>query len=334
MVLFMKNPTNIHIEIPVEIPIITLADYAHQAINKHFQKAIKWEKSVKKDEDPEALHQMRVGIRRLRTAINQFSRYLDLPQTINDKNIRKIARILGNLRDLDVLKETIENDYLPHLLKKEKTSLKVVFAALEKQREVAVTHVAQMFKDELYRCFKTECQNWLDHPIYKPFTFIPVNHILPELLTPMVSEFCVHPGWLVATEIVDLQILINEKITPMELEKTVDKHGEILHGLRKKAKGLRYQMELFNQLYSDDFANQISAVKQVQEILGMLQDIVVLQGWLNNIFKSEIDSELRGFKTLLAANRYKLWQEWQPIQKRFLLAETRYNLHLTVLQVN
>ncbi|MBD2136414.1 CHAD domain-containing protein [Anabaena sp. FACHB-1237] len=321
-------------EVSVEIPVKTLADYAYQAIDKHFQKTMKWEKSVKKDEDPEALHQMRVGIRRLRTAINQFSRYLDLPETINDKNIRKIARILGNLRDLDVLKQMIENDYLPHLLKKEKTSLKVAFAALEKQRGIAVTHVYQMFKDELYRCFKVECQSWLDHPIYQPFTFIPVNHILPELLMPMVSEFCLHSGWLVGTEILGSQILINEKITPMELEKTVDKHGEILHGLRKKAKSLRYQMELFSELYSDDFSNQILAVKQIQEVLGMLQDIVVLQGWLSNIFKSEMDSELGGLKTLLAVNRYKLWQEWQPIQKHFLLAETRYDLHLTVLQVN
>ncbi|MFN9406579.1 MAG: CHAD domain-containing protein, partial [Dolichospermum sp.] len=38
--------------------------------------------------------------------------------------------------------------------------------------------------------------------------------------------------------------------------------------------------------------------------------------------------------TLLAANRHQLWQEWQPLQQRYLQADTRYNLHLVVLQPN
>jgi CHAD domain-containing protein len=33
---------------------------------------LKWEKPIKKDEDPEALHQMRLGMRRLPTAIINF----------------------------------------------------------------------------------------------------------------------------------------------------------------------------------------------------------------------------------------------------------------------
>ena len=52
---------------------------------------------------------------------------------------------------------------------------------------------------------------------------------------------------------------------------------------------------------------------------------------VENIFKSELDTQLRGLTTLLAANRYQLWQEWQPLQQRYLQADTRYNLHLVVL---
>jgi CHAD domain-containing protein len=64
----------------------------------------------------------------------------------------------------------------------------------------------------------------------------------------------------------------------------------------------------------------------------MIQDNMVLHEWLENIFKSELDTQLRGLTTLLAANRYQLWQEWQPLQQRYLQADTRYNLHLVVLQ--
>jgi CHAD domain-containing protein len=58
----------------------TTGNCAYQAIKKHFEKTIKWEKSVKKDEDPEALHQMRVGMLRLRTAVQRFDMFLSLPK--------------------------------------------------------------------------------------------------------------------------------------------------------------------------------------------------------------------------------------------------------------
>jgi len=91
-------------------------------------------------------------------------------------------------------------------------------------------------------------------------------------------------------------------------------------------------MELFTELYSESFTAHIHDVKNIQEILGMIQDNIVLHGWLNNIFKSELETELSGLTTLLTANRYQLWQEWQPLQQRYLQADTKYNLHLVVLQ--
>ena len=114
-------------KIPSETSIKTLGETAHQAIENHFTKTIKWEKAVKKDEDPEPLHQMRVGMRRLRTAVSRFERYLFLPKLVSDKNIGKLARILGGLRDLDVLAEILEKNYKPHLLEKEQKSLETAF---------------------------------------------------------------------------------------------------------------------------------------------------------------------------------------------------------------
>jgi CHAD domain-containing protein len=47
----------------------TLGDWAKIAIQQHYQKILNHEPLVLKDKDPEELHQMRVGMRRLRTAI-------------------------------------------------------------------------------------------------------------------------------------------------------------------------------------------------------------------------------------------------------------------------
>ena len=237
-------------KIPSETPIKTLGETAHQAIEKHFTNAIKWEKAVKKDEDPEPLHQMRVGMRRLRTAVSRFERYLFLPKLVSDKNIGKLARILGGLRDLDVLAEILEKNYKPHLVEKEQKSLKTAFKELHKQREIAVSHVQNIFKDEVYKSFKNEAENWLKNPSYRSFSFVPISHVLPDLLSPEVSEFCLHPGWLIGTKIVKSEIVVQTKWTPKQLEEHLKTEGETLHSLRKQAKRLRYQMELFTELYS------------------------------------------------------------------------------------
>lgn len=312
--------------------IKTLGDFAYQAIDKHFKKTVKWEKSVKKDEDPEPLHQMRVGMRRLRTAVSRFGLSLNLPKSVSDKNIGKIARILGKLRDLDVLKEILENNYKPHLLPKEQESLKIAFSTLDKQREIELSHVYKTFKDELYKDFKTDLHDWLEKPSYQPLASLPIQQVLPDLLLPEVSGFFLHPGWLIGTEIVGSEVVVKTNWTPEQLEQHLKTEGETLHDLRKQAKRIRYQMELFTELYGESFTDKITDVKHIQESLGMLQDSMVLNEWLADIFKSELNSQLRGLTTLLAANRYQLWQQWQPLQEQYLKAETSRKFHLTILQ--
>ncbi|MEA5554560.1 CHAD domain-containing protein [Anabaena cylindrica UHCC 0172] len=312
--------------------IKTLEDCAYQAIEKHFKKTIKWEKSVKKDEDIEALHQMRVGMRRLRTAISRFELSLNLPKSVSDKNIGKIAGILGKLRDLDVLKETLENNYKPHLVQKEQASLQIAFSNLAKQREIEVSHVQKIFKNETYKSFKKDLQEWLEKPNYQPLASLPIQQVLPDLLLPEVSKLLLHPGWMIGTQVIDSEVVIQPNWTPEQLEHHLKTQGKTLHSLRKQAKRVRYQMELFTELYGESFAANVANVKHIQENLGMLQDSMVLNEWLVNVFKSEFDTQLRGLITLLAANRYQLWQEWQPLQKLYLQADTRYNLRLVVLQ--
>jgi len=319
-------------KISSEISIKTLGETAHQAIEKHFTKTIKWEKVVKKDEDPEPLHQMRVGMRRLRTAVSKFEKYLDLPKSVTDKNIGKFARTLGSLRDLDILKESLEKNYKPHVLEKEQKYLETAFTELDKERKIAVDHVQKIFKDQVYKSFKNECENWLKNPRYQTFSSVPIHYVLSDLLSPEVSQFCLHPGWLIGAKIAKSEIVVQTKWTPSQLEEHLKTESETLHNLRKQAKRLRYQMELFTELYSESFTAHIHDVKNIQEILGMIQDNIVLHGWLENIFKSELETELRGLTTLLTANRYQLWQEWQPLQQRYLQADTKYNLHLVVLQ--
>jgi CHAD domain-containing protein len=318
-------------KLATEPAVKTLGDYAYQAIQKHFKKTLKWEKSVKKDEDPEALHQMRVGMRRLRTAVTRFGLAVDVSKPVSDKNIGKIARRLGSLRDLDVLKESLENNYKPNLPRKEQESLQTAFTALAKQREVVLSSVQKTLKDESYKSLKDSLDKWLEKPSYQPLASITIQQVLPDLLLPEVSNFLLHPGWLVGTQIVDSELKIEKNWEPEKIEKQLTTEGEVLHDLRKEAKRVRYQMELFTELYGESYAAYITEVKSIQEILGTMQDSAVLTDWLADVFKSDIQTQLPTLATLLNENRYQSWKEWQPLQERYLKAETRHSFHLTIL---
>lgn len=318
-------------ELATESTVKTLGNYAYQAIQKHLNKILKWEKPVKKDEDPEALHQMRVGMRRLRTAISRFDIVLELPQPANTKNIGKIARRLGNLRDLDVLKHSLETIYQPNLPTKEQKSLQTAFHALAKQREDAVTKTQATLKHESYQSLKQTLQDWLEKPDYKPLASLSIQQVLPDLLLPELSQFLLHPGFLVGTDIVDSEIKIKSDWSAEKIEKYLTTKGATLHDLRKQAKRLRYQMELFTELYGESYAAYIADVKNIQDILGNIQDSVVMGEWLMDVFKSEINTKVPTLTSLLAANRYQWWQEWQPLQERYLQTENRHNFHLTIL---
>ncbi|QSJ19417.1 CHAD domain-containing protein [Nostoc sp. UHCC 0702] len=318
-------------KLATEPTVKSLGDYAYQAIQKHFKKTLKWEKPVKKDEDPEALHQMRVGMRRLRTATTRFEIALNLSKPVTDKNIGKIARRLGNLRDLDVLKETLETLYQPHLPRKEQESLQTAFDALAKQRKDAFSHVETTLKNEPYKSLKHALEDWLEKPSYKLLASVPIQQVLPDLLLPEVSRFLLHPGWLVGTQIVDSEVIVPSDWNAQKLEQQLTTQGETIHNLRKQAKRVRYQMELFTDLYGESYAAYIAEVKSIQDILGTMQDSVVMAEWLVDVFKSEIHTKLPTLATLLAENRYKSWQQWQPLQERYLKAENKHSFHLTIL---
>ncbi|WP_017654224.1 CHAD domain-containing protein [Fortiea contorta] len=309
----------------------TLGDYAYQAIEKHVKKTLKWEKSVKKDEDPEALHQMRVGMRRLRTAVSRFGTALNFPKPVSDKNIGKIARRLGNLRDLDVLKATLETDYKPHLSSKEQKHLQTAFDALAKQRVQALSTVQTTLKDEHYKSLKQGLQEWLAAPNYHSLASVGIQQVLPDLLLPEVSTFLLHPGWLMGTEFRESELTICSNWEAEKIAEKLNSEGEIIHDLRKQAKRVRYQMELFAELYGESYAAYIADVKNIQDVLGTLQDSAVLTDWLEDVLESDMKNHLTGLKNLLAEKRYKLWQEWQPLQERYLKVESRHGFHLTIL---
>ena len=176
------------------------------AIAKHANKIFKHEAKVIKDKDPEKLHQMRVGVRRLRSAINALAIALDLPPMVTDKNLGKIGRILGKLRDLDVLMAKLSDNYRPQLPKKEQQSLDEVLVSLHKQRKHKLQQVRKTLKGQFYLDFKQELSEWLSKSTYQPIGDLDLKFVLPDLLLPQISLLLLHPSWLVGIKPETLKI--------------------------------------------------------------------------------------------------------------------------------
>jgi CHAD domain-containing protein len=311
----------------------TLGDWAYIAVEKHFNKTIKYEAEVLKDKDPEALHQMRVGMRRLRTAVTGFAPALDLPPAAQERQIGKIARILGVLRDLDVLKEALENQYKPALPKSEQKVINIALDYLETKRSGAFKQVKKTLEEKSnYQKMKQGFQDWFKEPKYQVTAQLPILEVLPDLLLPEVSEFFLHPGWLVGVESEESGIRPRENLDHQAVEEQLNQQGEMLHDLRKQAKRVRYQMELFTDFYGETFAAYCQDVKKVQEVLGNIQDSMVLGEFLTEAWRTEKAKLPEKLSKELAETRYQAWQEWQVLQARYLNFSIRQGFHKEVLE--
>lgn len=308
----------------------TLGDWAKIALEKHFQKTIQYEEDVLNDRDPEALHQMRVGMRRLRSAAKGFAPALDLPKAARQSQIGKISRSLGSLRDLDVLLETLETDYQDALPEGEKEEFKRALTLLKSERTQAFDAVRETLNSEIYVSFKNTLAEWLNRPSYGEMALLPIEDILPDLLLPEVSALFLHPGWLLGIKTKKGKVKINN-LTETEVEELFANNGETLHDIRKQVKRVRYQMSLFTNFYGEAYSEYVEDLEEIQEVLGKMQDSVVLAETLSRVLGCDLQETLPSLSEKLLENRYLSWLEWQPLHQKYLKPEIRDQLRLELL---
>lgn len=310
----------------------TFGDWSYLAIAKHYEKILKHEPEVLKDKDAEELHQMRVGMRRLRSAIVGFSLALNLPQNAGEKQVGKVARVLGTLRDIDVLEDALRNCYAPELPSKEQKLLGQALAVLFKKRKQAFKAVKNTLDSKYYVNLKKSFDNWLDQPTYQTIGALMIDSILPDLLLPQISRLLLHPGWIVGVKFTRGEVQFADGLSEKQVSAILEKQGYILHDLRKEAKRSRYNLELFTQFYGDAYQNQVATIREIQTILGDIQDCFILAEFLASVFAEDISQKMPVLSSKLRGTRYQKWREWEGLQRQFLDSQTRKDLHLTILQ--
>lgn len=294
-------------------PASTLGEFAVQKIRDEYRQMVKQEKPVLADKDPENLHQMRVSSRRLYTALQIFGSAIDLPKAAASRRVRTLTKVLGKLRDLDVQLQALREDYLTQLDNAEQAQLNSTLERLGQRRRKAFAGTQDALSQSRYQDLKTAFESWLPHPHLTPIAAIPITLILPDLLTPLLSHSLLHPGWLISAEA------------------STDDNVATLHDLRKACKHARYQAEFFVPFYGDEFKAWIKGLKDLQDHLGGLQDIEVLQ----HLLQQDSDANETNFPQLHQAiqeKRQGLLAYWETSRQPYLERDFRYHLHQILLE--
>lgn len=293
--------------------LLTIGDCAELAISRFVHKIDRCAAEVLQDSDPEPLHKMRVGMRRLRTVLQVLEPVVILPSAGTRQEIGKLANVLGAVRDLDIMKVNLEVASCQDIPAREREILAKVAQVLVERRRKAFAKMEKCLAKE-YPAFVTAMQKWSDRPQYRNRHLAEQQaaKYLPDLLLPMVAAFFLHAGWFVTDEeLRDCQ--------------------PILHDLRKYTKRIRYQTEYFLPDLGADVSPFLPPLEATQELLGQMQDGLVLDNFIRAAIGKRAVKQLPVLSDLLAQKNIQAWHEWQPIKMQLCSPEWRRSLRLACI---
>ncbi len=259
-----------------------MAEAARKTLLLNWGRMLDHEDGARKGTDTEPVHDMRVATRRMRAALFVFGDYLDgdvfKPFA---KMLRRTARALGAVRDLDVFREKTQR-YLNSLPAERRSELDELLGAWQAEHERARCQLIELFDNDEFVRFKTEFDEFLRTPgagaaPTETKDGEPIAHRVRDVLPMILLR-----GYAIVRA-------YDEAVSAPDVPVTR------LHQLRVSSKGLRYTLEFFAGVVKPEVGALIEQVKGLQEHLGNLQDAVVA---CNN---------LRDFLT---------WGEWSQTERK------------------
>ena len=307
---------------------------AYSAIDLHYGYALQHLDDTRADRDVEALHQFRVGLRRLRTAITVFEPAIRIDKQGDAGRIGKIMRVLGEVRDHDVMGMELRETIAPMLGSDERRKLGKVLNRLDSGRKEKLAAMHAMFDSALFRKFCETYESWLQAPVYQDMGHLPASEVAPDILLPLLGEFLLHPGWFFGARFDGDTVVIRSQIGHRSIRHLLDNHAKPMHELRKVIKKVRYQAEMFSGMYGPRFRSWILDLKRAQDILGWFQDIDVMRGFLGAHYGEEWERDLPTLEQYVRQERLRVWSEWNTLQTHYFEPANRQTLRLMLVGVD
>ncbi|QWA12944.1 CHAD domain-containing protein [Sodalis ligni] len=256
-------------------------------------------------QDGESVHQMRVGLRRLRSAIGLFKAVL-LPNESLKEELDWLTRQLGMARDWDILAGPVLSALTDEL--DEPLPIEYVRQAASRQAKKNDKSAAAAVSSPRYERLVLSLTQWINQRGWRDKTSASQQKRLKSRISPFADEMLKH------------------------YRRRLKKHGKKLagaapterHKVRIAAKKTRYSAEFFQSLYVDKtMAPFVTALTGLQDTLGRLNDAATAGGLLRQLQEShpplaETISYLRGYLAAGAKgedhNIQRCWQAFKPLK--------------------
>ncbi len=266
------------------------ADLVRQAVSAAVDRIMRHDPGVRIGDDPEDVHQARVGTRRLRSDLRTFAPLLDEEwlASLRDE-LRWLAGALGEVRDDDVLIDRLRRQAAT-LPEPDTGALAPIFRRLAMERDQAKAELLDAMEGPRYIALLDRLIDAAHQPRCRKAAAAPAAEVVPGLVvTP----------WRKLAKAVDAL-----PAEPPDAD---------LHQIRILAKRTRYAAEAVAPLVGKKAKAFASAVAEVQEVLGDHHDAVVAEAWLRGAVEgadaavSLAAGELIAVQMAQAAEGRKLW---------------------------
>jgi inorganic triphosphatase YgiF len=222
--------------------------------------------------DAEYLHQLRVGLRRLRSALQAFAPVLDKERPLK-RALHRLTPALGRARDADVFVGTLEKlGAAPPVLRAARSGRKSA-------RRAAVGLVASAE----FRGFLFQALRWLQSEPWRD-----VRMTLAELAPRRLEK------------------MYRRVVRDVDVARPKGRHG-----LRIRIKRLRYGCEFFAPCFSAQAVQPYAkALRGLQDLLGELNDIVVARRLLRKM-GAQVPPGLERREKRLTAKLRAAWESFE-----------------------
>jgi len=272
----------------------TAGDVVRAAMAASVIRILRHDSGVRIGDDPEDVHQARVGARRLRSDLQTFESLLD-PEWLAGlvSELKWLGSVLGSVRDADVLLERLRRQAAT-LPQSDAPGAATLVRRLVQQREVARAALLEAMAGPRYVALLDQLVAAAQNPVLLPEADGKAGEILPEL---------VQRPW--------------KKLAKAVKELDDPPPDEQLHATRIRAKRCRYAVEAVAGVVGKDAKRLGSAVAGLQGVLGDHQDAVVAEGWLREAARGPrvsklVAGELIALQRVEAeAHRQAWWAAWR-----------------------
>jgi CHAD domain-containing protein len=327
-----KNPIQTEVPFPLPkdsigvTPDDNLAEAGRKVWLYHFAIMLSHEQGTLLGENIEELHDMRVATRRMRSAFDIFGPAFN-PKLMKryQKGLRKIGRVLGQVRDMDVILEK-GVIYQNKLIDQDRQGMDPLLIAWKEIIDAERVDLIKHLRSEEYRHFKQD-----------------FNKFLQPSLETMDS---ISSGNETISRVRDIvPILVYSRYAAVKAYETIVPSASItqLHALRIEFKKFRYALEYFREILNESTSKTINEIKQYQDHLGELHDADVacqlvrgfLKKWEENQSRAPIQERMNPepivtYLAYLHAERYRLMITFPELWQNFNRIEFRQNLAKTI----